>query len=61
MAEATADSIQGQIAALDSQEGCFSFSEIDKYVVRGVYPEVGMDLIGPLTVTPRGNKYIITL
>ena len=23
--------------------------------------QVGMDLIGPLTETPRGNKYIITL
>ena len=32
-------SIQGQIAALDSQEGYFSFGEIHKYVVRGVNPE----------------------
>ena len=26
-----------------------------------IWSQVGMDLIGPLTETPRGNKYIITL
>ncbi len=26
-----------------------------------VWHTVGMDLIGPLTETPRGNKYVITL
>ena len=26
-----------------------------------IWCQVGMDLIGPLTVIPRGNKYIITL
>ena len=26
-----------------------------------MWAEVGVDLIGPLTETPRGNKYIITL
>ena len=26
-----------------------------------LWRQVGMDLIGPLTTTPRGNKYIITL
>ena len=25
------------------------------------YMQVGIDLIGPLTETPRGNKYIVTL
>ena len=26
-----------------------------------IWCQVGMDLIGPLSVTPHGNKYIITL
>lgn len=26
-----------------------------------IWHQVGVDLIGPLTETPRGNKYIITL
>ena len=26
-----------------------------------IWKQVGMDLIGPLTETPRGNRYIITL
>ena len=26
-----------------------------------VWYQVGMDLIGPMPVTPRGNKYIVTL
>ena len=39
MAEATADSIQGQIAVLDSQQGRFSFGEIHEYFVKRVYPE----------------------
>ena len=26
-----------------------------------IWCQVGMDLIGPLTESPRGNKYIITL
>ena len=26
-----------------------------------IWSQVGMDLIGPLTETPRSNKYIITL
>ena len=33
------DPIQGPIAAVDRQDGRFSFGEIHEYVVRGVYPE----------------------
>ena len=33
------DLIQGPIAAIDRQDGHFSFGEIHEYVVRGVYPE----------------------
>ena len=29
-------------------------------VTSKIWHQVGMDLIGPLTETPRGNKYIIT-
>ena len=39
MAEAIHDPIQGPIAAVDRQDGRFSFGEIHEYVVRGVYPE----------------------
>ena len=34
----------------------YSYKNNHEYVVRGIYPEVGMDLIGP-PMTPRGNKY----
>ena len=30
-------------------------------VKSGLWHQVGMDLIGPLPTTPRGNKYIVTL
>ena len=33
------DPIQGPIAAVDRQDGRFSFGEIHEYVVRGVYLE----------------------
>ena len=33
------DTIQGPLAAVDCQDGRFSFGEIHEYVVRGVYPE----------------------
>ena len=39
MAEAIQDPIQGPIAAVDRQDGRFSFGEFHEYVVRGVYPE----------------------
>ena len=43
MAEAIQDPIQdatqGPIAAVDRQDGRFSFGEIHEYVVRGVNPE----------------------
>ena len=29
-------------------------------VIPKIWHQVGMDLIGPLTETPRGNKYIVT-
>ena len=30
-------------------------------VIPKIWYQVGMDLIGPLTETPRGNKYIVTI
>ena len=39
-----------------------STTELNPIPVKAqIWCQVGMDLIGPLTVTPRGNKYIITL
>ena len=34
------DPIQGPIAAVDRQDGRFSFGEIHEYIVRGIYPEL---------------------
>lgn len=40
---------------LIGQKKCAAITSISHYM------QVGIDLIGPLPVTPRGNKYVVTL